>query len=139
MAADHRWPCNQDGRLTAPTQGQNGAEVRCTARANPPGTADPFPMRACSNVGTGNPAGDRGAERMAIKIHEHFISVQRQDREMPVLGFCTSKLTARARQLIEEHLSRPDLPVLKSGAVWRFDLNQRTGALRAQGFLVASA
>jgi hypothetical protein len=41
---------------------------------------------------------------MAIKIHEHFISVQREDRKFPVLAFCTSKLTDRARQKIEEHL-----------------------------------
>lgn len=75
---------------------------------------------------------------MAIKIHEHFISVQREDREFPVLALCTSKLTDRARQKIEEHLSRPDLPHLGCGAVWCYDLNRRTGALRAHGFLMAS-
>ena len=76
---------------------------------------------------------------MAIKIHEHFISVQREDRDWPVLGFCNNKLTDRARRKIEEHLARPDLPVLPSGAVWRFDLDRRTGALRDHGFLMASA
>jgi uncharacterized protein YjlB len=78
-----------------------------------------------------------GEERMAIEIHEHFISVQREDRKFPVLAFCTSKLTDRARQKIEEHLMRPDLSNLECGAVWTFDLNHRTGALRANGILIA--
>lgn len=76
---------------------------------------------------------------MAIEIHEHFISVQREDREFPVLAFCTSKLTDRARQKIEEHLSRPNLPNLRCGTVWRYDLDRRTGMLRANGWLIASS
>lgn len=74
---------------------------------------------------------------MAIKIHEHFICVVRQDREFPVTAFCTSKLTDRARREISEHLSRPDLPDYGRGVTHCFDLNPRTGAPRWNGFLVA--
>ena len=62
---------------------------------------------------------------MAIEIHEHFVCVFRQDRELPVTAFCTSKLTDRAREQITEHLSRPDLPHYERGLIWRYDLNRR--------------
>lgn len=38
----------------------------------------------------------------AIKIHEHFVCVFRQDRELPVTAFCTSKLNDWAREKITE-------------------------------------
>jgi len=74
---------------------------------------------------------------MAIKIHEYFMAVQRPDRKFPLLAFCTSKLTDDARRLIEQHLLSLEIPNWECGAVWRFDLDRRTGALRAHGWLIA--
>ena len=73
---------------------------------------------------------------MEISIHEHFLWVFRQDRERPVTAFCTSKLTDRARQKITQQLSRPDLPESDRALIYRYDLNRRTGALRAHGFII---
>lgn len=73
---------------------------------------------------------------MAIKIHEHFVCVFRQDREHPVTAFCTSKLNDWAREKITAHLSRHDLPEYERGLIWRYDFNRKTGTLRAHGVLI---
>lgn len=76
---------------------------------------------------------------MAIKIHEHVVSVMRKDRKLPVSAICTSKLTDEARSKIVAHLMRPNFPLQPGGGVQVFELNRRTGALRTNGMLFVSA
>lgn len=74
-----------------------------------------------------------------ISIFEHFVAVKREDREWPVMAFCTSRPTDEARKKIEAHLMRPNFPIQPGAVIQVFDLNSRTGALRANGALFVSA
>ena len=76
---------------------------------------------------------------METKTHEHFVAVMREDREWPVLAYCTSRLTDDARNRIEAHLMRANYPAMPCGVIQVFELNRRTGALTANGMLFASA
>ncbi len=72
-----------------------------------------------------------------INDHEHFHGVYQEGMALPLLAFCTSKLTPEARDQIERHLLSPQRPDLGCAAVWKFDLSPHTGEVLSSGILVA--